>query len=214
MFTYRGRTPASDAVSIVLSRPLSNDPRFNYCINHNINNILKGIDLRHKFEIALTDSHAAKISVDLAKQLLMEKFKIKWSNDVMSQNKLDVYRLVKQNFCAENYVKLNFKKQIRSVITQLRAGCLPIEIELGRYQNIPRDQRLCKQCTHNHIENELHFIFHCPKFDQIRHDLFSSLNATCGPNASDAEKIKCLFTSNLFVKTGKFIIDALKVRST
>ena len=59
----------------------------------------------------------------------------------MSQNKLDFYRLFKQNFCAENYVKLNFKKQIRSVITQLRADCLSIEIELGRYQNIPRHQR-------------------------------------------------------------------------
>ena len=144
----------------------------------------------------------------------MEKFKIKWSNDIMSQNKLDVYSVVKQNFCAENYVKLNFKKPIRSVITQLRAGCLPIEIELGRYQNIPRDQRLCKQCTQNHIENELHFIFYCPKFDQIRHDLLTSLNATCESNASDAKKIKCLFTSNLLLKTGKFIIDALKVRST
>ena len=159
-------------------------------------------------------SPGAKTSVDLAKQLLMETFKIKWSNDVMSQNKLDVYRLVKQNFCAENYVKLNFKKQIRSVITQLRAGCLPIKIELGRYQNIHRDQRLCKQCKQNHIENELHFIFYCPKFDQIRHDLLSSLNATCGSNASDAEKIKCLFTSSLLLKTGKFIIDALKERST
>ena len=40
------------------------------------------------------------------------------------------------------------------------------------------------------------------------------LNATCGPTASDAEKIKCLFTSNLLLKTGKFIIDALKVHST
>ena len=89
-------------------------------------------------------------------------------------------RLVKQNFCAENYVELNLKKQIRSVITQLRAGCLPIEIELGRYQTIPRDQRLCKQCTQNHIENELHFIIYCPKFDQIRHDLLTGFNATCG----------------------------------
>ena len=103
---------------------------------------------------------------------------------------------------------------LRSIITQLRAGCLPIEIELGRYQIIPRDQRLCKQCTQNNIENELQFIFYCPKFDQIRHDLLSSLNATCGSNASDAEKIKWLFTSNLLLKTGKFIIDALKVRST
>ena len=49
----------------------------------------------------------------------------------MSQNKLDFYRLVKQNCCAENYVKLNFEKHIRSVIMQLRAGCQPVEIELG-----------------------------------------------------------------------------------
>ena len=79
-------------------------------------NILKGIDLRHTFEIALTDSHAENISVDLAKQLIMEKFKIKWSNDVMSHNKLNVYILVKQNFCAENYVKLNIKKHIYALL--------------------------------------------------------------------------------------------------
>ena len=45
--------------------------KLNWC--RDVNNILKGIDLTHKFEISLTDSHAAKISVDLAKQLLMEK---------------------------------------------------------------------------------------------------------------------------------------------
>ena len=44
------------------------------------------------------------------------------------KNKLDVYRIVKQNFCADNYVKLSFKKQIRSVITQLRAGCHPLKL--------------------------------------------------------------------------------------
>ena len=69
-----------------------------------------GIGLGNNFELALTDSHAAKISVAIPKQLLMGKYRIKWSNDVMSQNKLDVYRLVKQNFCAENYIKLNVKK--------------------------------------------------------------------------------------------------------
>ena len=100
-------------------------------------------------------------------------------------------------------------------MTQLRAGCLPIEIELGRYQNIPRLRSTVMQAiTQNHIENELYFIIYCPKFDQIRHDFLTSLNATCGSNASDAEKIKRLFTSNLLLKTGKFIIDVLKVRST
>ena len=74
-----------------------------------------------------------------SKIIVNRKLRIRWSNDVLSQNKLDIHRLEKQNFCAENYVKLNFKKQIPFVITQLRAGCLPIEIQLGQYQNIPRD---------------------------------------------------------------------------
>ena len=36
--------------------------KLNWC--RDVNNILKGIDLRHKFEIALTDSHAAKTIVN------------------------------------------------------------------------------------------------------------------------------------------------------
>ena len=97
--------------------------KLNWCRNVKIT--LIGIGLGKNFELALTDSHAAKISLGVAKQLLKEKYSIKWSNDVMSQNKLDVYRLVKQNFCAENYIKSNLKKQIQLCYYAVKGGLSP-----------------------------------------------------------------------------------------
>ena len=34
---------------------------------------------------------------------------------------------------------------------------IPLEIETGRYYGITREQRICKQCNLNVIENEQHF---------------------------------------------------------
>ena len=51
----------------------------------------------------------------------------------------------------------------RRTIAQLRCGCLPLEIELGRYRNpkIPLDQRICNLCNTG-TEDETHFLTTCP----------------------------------------------------
>jgi capsid portal protein len=41
-----------------------------------------------------------------------------------------------------------------------------IEIELGRYKNIPRNQRHCKFCKT--LDDEFHFLFDCKVTDNIR----------------------------------------------
>jgi len=38
-----------------------------------------------------------------------------------------------------------------------------LEIETGRYNKINREQRICRQCHLNVIEDEGHFFFHCQK---------------------------------------------------
>ena len=48
-------------------------------------------------------------------------------------------------------------KHLRSLLTQLHSGTLPLEIETGRYYGVTREQRICKQCNLNVIENEQHF---------------------------------------------------------
>ena len=123
---------------------------------------------------------------------LMNIYKDKWLNDVSSQSKLSNYKLLKENFECENYVKMNLNKHVRSVIAQFRAGSLPIEIELGRYQRIPRENRICKQCQSNCVESELHFLFHCDKHSLLRSYLIQNLNALCSVNSTEIEKLKYL----------------------
>ena len=38
---------------------------------------------------------------------------------------------------------------------------MSLEIETGRYIGTPRDERLCKVCNCNTVEDEYHFLFSC-----------------------------------------------------
>ena len=40
-------------------------------------------------------------------------------------------------------------------------------IELGRYNQLPRDQRLCPIHKWNEIEDETHFLFHCEGYSPV-----------------------------------------------
>ena len=43
-----------------------------------------------------------------------------------------------------------------------------IEIEQGRCHGILREQRLCKFCSSNLVEDEYHFLLACPMYRQLR----------------------------------------------
>jgi hypothetical protein len=52
-----------------------------------------------------------------------------------------------------------------------------LNIETGRYNSTPHEQRLCKFCPSS-VEGEKHFILHCPKYQNIRNSyntLFQSI---------------------------------------
>ena len=48
-------------------------------------------------------------------------------------------------------------------MAQFRLGIIPIEVEIGRYQSIPLENRICKLCKLNQIKDEKHVLFfvHC-----------------------------------------------------
>ena len=52
-----------------------------------------------------------------------------------------------------------------------------LRIETGRYDNLPRDERLCNLCNCNRIEDETHFLLDCSSFSSIR-DMFFSKTRT------------------------------------
>ena len=65
-----------------------------------------------------------------------------------SGDKLAFYRCLKDLPEAEPYARANLPVRTRRVLAGLRAGCLPLQVELGRYScpKTPFNERLCKMC--------------------------------------------------------------------
>ena len=50
----------------------------------------------------------------------------------------------------------------------MRLSSHSLFIETGRHQNIPRNERICKNCSLNEIKDEYHFVVICPFYDNLR----------------------------------------------
>ena len=102
---------------------------------------------------------------DLYKKTVIAKSILIRFNDVFSQtalahiqntNKLTFLKSLKEVYKSEKYLKINNFGN-RRAITKLRTSNHTLAIEAGRWTNIERENRLCKQCTENKIEDEIHF---------------------------------------------------------
>ncbi len=102
--------------------------------------------------------------------------KREWLEEIQSKPKLRTYMLFKEEFGIENYVKFHMSKRNRSLLAQFRLGILPLNIEIGRYSNMPVNERLCKLCNTNNVENEYHFLLTCPVYKEIRQKLFNNIS--------------------------------------
>ena len=56
--------------------------------------------------------------------------------------------ILKTSPSVEQYIEAGISLNKRQVISQLRTGCLPLEVELGRYRSpkTPLANRLCQLC--------------------------------------------------------------------
>ena len=109
------------------------------------------------------------------------------------------------------HVKINLKRRERSVLAQFRLGILPIRIETGRFIGEKVEDRLCRKCNQNQIENEIHFLFHCPLYNDIRLDVLSCLNIDTISWKTDNDKLYLLM-KNYPRKTAKYLISSLERR--
>ena len=62
---------------------------------------------------------------------------------------------------------------VRRVMAGLRAGCLHLQVELGRYTlpKTPYELRICKLCN-KEVETQEHFFIRCSPLEEVRKKLF------------------------------------------
>ena len=156
--------------------------------------------------IECLELYTNKLTVDLelCKRKLMEKFTVNWGRECQTKPKLRTYITIKEEYGCENYVKMDLTRQQRSLLAQLRCGILPIALETGRFTNTAVEDRLCKMCTSNSVENELHFTLICPLYKEHRDKLLRA--AEIDRASSLAEQFKTLF-EKAPRKLAKYIVD-------
>ena len=139
-------------------------------------------DIARKLNIenVIDNNYSNKCKMFDIKKRLYETDEVEWLNELFNDrnnpngNKLRTYRLHKNSFETSMYLKNVHNRQYRRVLSNFRCGSLPLQIETGRYTKpkTPVDERLCKYCSANVIEDEKHFLLSCEFYSDLRLDLF------------------------------------------
>ena len=85
------------------------------------------------------------------------------------------YKLIKHTFEIEPYLEQLVDKNLRRCLCSFQISTHKLRIERGRYGRGKPEERLCDSC--NIIENEIHFLCKCNKYDSLRKKMFDSINA-------------------------------------
>ena len=98
------------------------------------------------------------------------------------------------------------RRQQRTVIAKLHSGTLPLLIETGRYKQIPRPERVCRQCDMGAVEDESHFLFYCQAYDNRRQRMYDE-------HSADPTNVNTyLIGDNATRSFAQYIIDCFEIR--
>ena len=87
-------------------------------------------------------------------------------------------------------------------MAKLRCGILPIQIEVGRFRGLRECDRICPICKLA-VESELHFMFECQAYENIRDEFITDTGIN--PFTSSIDKIKnCMASCQRL--TAKYIV--------
>ena len=114
-----------------------------------------------------------------------------WQVAVQSNTKLEFYSMFKSDFTFESYLDVLNIRKFRYMYVSFRTGSHCLSIERGRYNNTPRDERICKLCNSNSIEDEFHFLLVCGAYNDIRVEHISQKYIT----RTNLNKFKILMSS-------------------
>ena len=120
-----------------------------------------------------------KCAVQTVKAKLISDDSVKWKDALWDDsnqengNKLRTYRLYKTDLITEDYVNISMDRSHRRILARFRSGSLPLFIETGRYAKpkVPLNERKCKFCSAEMVEDELHFLLGCDFYSDLRRPL-------------------------------------------
>ena len=115
----------------------------------------------------------------------------------------------------EEYLKLYMTNYQHSLLSQFRAGILPLRIETGRFhvksdieignvRHLQVEECTCKIRNSQEIENVFHFLLVCPAYNNYRANLFDSITVSHEFNTMTMEE-KLMFIDKMCKKSQTYM---------
>lgn len=132
----------------------------------------------------LVETHQlnSKIQFKLSKikeigQRTQEKYTHDWQIKTAQINKLKYFHKIKSDYQLAPYlIKIKDYRQ-RKLLAKYRLSDHSLYIETGRHKQswTARELRLCSNCSEGVVEDELHFLTQCSKYNNIREMYFTQI---------------------------------------
>ncbi len=123
----------------------------------------------------LSDSEEMSyVDVKCVKSCLMKIDREKWWLAQADMIKLRTFRDVYDEQDDQGIVYANLSRRQRSLVVKLKVGILPLGLEVGRYTDVPLENRLCHICNEGLLDDEYHFILYCDALKDTRSKFFGS----------------------------------------
>ncbi len=147
---------------------------------------------------------------------LQDRIYDRWDEEILDNKKLAVYAAIKDSYNIDKYTTAINDRHLRKYLTCLRLGCHSLQIEVGRYKNIPRENRMCTLCKHRNVEDECNFLLTCPLYSTLRDELFNSpLLSNINMKTPSSEKLKYILqpeSVDVAILVCKYIKNCLEKR--
>ena len=153
-----------------------------------------------------------EIPFNLIKMQILDIYKQTWYSSINNSNRLLTYARFKHEFDCENYLDFITDKRYRVSLSKFRLSSHDLEIERGRYINLDRNDRLCRFCNGNNIENEYHFLLVCPLYRDLGRKYLKSYYCQW-PTLNKFDDLMCKTNKNTILNVAKYIYFASQLRT-
>ena len=115
-------------------------------------------------------------------------------NLISTNKKLKFYSIFKNETRYSEFINHVKNPEHKRIASKFRIGNHNLRIESGRFTipKTPEDLRICDHCSLNSVENEMHVLFHCNLYDDLRKILFTKIKLFTNYN----NHVKVCFLSN------------------
>ena len=152
---------------------------------------------------------------DQLKECMLKKQQEAIKTECLSKPKLRTFVGFKDFGKVSPHIGKSLSFVEKKAVSQLRLGILPIRLETARYLRplVPETERVC-YCNSGEIENEVHLLFHCTKYDHLRSRWLEKLDIPENfLTITDAEKLGLVLNVPEHVKpTARYLVAVMDLR--